>query len=361
MKTKQNLLIVCEGSHTEPEYFHQLRDRLIELGVDYSVTIRPKPPTESEAERKSREGANPAARPGAVRRQLKDVPVSEEEFMVEEQYQAQPVRYVREAQQGLIDKTFEEVWAVYDRNGHSAHFEAVALAADTTHPVHIAFSSIAFEHWLLLHFEYSETAFIKSECRQQREVFHCGRHIHELDCHGERCVAGYMKEQGYITPNKNIKELGYKELSPRMAAALAHARRLRRTQRANNPGVPDYQLNPVTTVDQLALKLLMLPLDLVWINHQPIAIDHLRFSWLLAEGALVIRIHNEAGARFIMHPDHVILLDVYGNKKEAFERWIMPAKQEQVKVISVPEAGDFVPVYVAFKKQEGQYLVAEIE
>ncbi len=65
--------------------------------------------------------------------------------MVEVGFLAQPTRYVREAQLGLIDGTYDEAWAVYEQDGHPEHTEALALAtADPLQLVHIGFSSDCF-------------------------------------------------------------------------------------------------------------------------------------------------------------------------------------------------------------------------
>lgn len=356
MKTRKNLLIVCEGSYTEPEYFYQLRDDLINRGVDYSITIKPKPPTEQLA----LQTANPQPRPGGRRRQVTNAVVPEEEFMVEEQYLAQPTRYVREAQLGLIDETYDEAWAVYDQDGHAQHPQAVALAAGPDHFVHIGFSSIAFEHWLLLHFEYSTTAFIKSECRQKRTVFNCGQHLHPQDCHGVHCVTGYLKEQGYFPAQGNIKTLGYKQLAHLTNAALEHAYQLRTAQLIANPGVPLYLVNPVTTVDRLVLKLLKEPIDLIWHYEQPVIIGHHSFSCTRTAHQLRVTIINSANAGYIFRPGDFILLDMTGQQQTIFDRFKVDRASPTDKQVRLAELVNFAPVYIGYKLAEDKYAIVEI-
>lgn len=361
MKTKKNILIVCEGSNTEPEYFHQLRDDLIRRGVDYSITIKPKPPTQALAELQALQEANPAARPGGRRRQVTDVEVPVEEFMVEETFLAQPTRYVREAQLGLIDDTYEEAWAVYDQDGHPQHQQAVALAVgDPNHLVHIGFSSIAFEHWLLLHFELSNSAFQRSECRHQNEVFNCGQNIHPLDCHGTNCVSGYMKVQGYIPSIKNIKKVGYDDLSVRTNEALTRAYTLRRNQIAANPNVPIYDINPIVTVDRLVLKLLKEPFDLVWKYALPVILRHIHFTILKNGNELLVNIQNTGKAGFIFDTGSFILLDVLGNTIQIFERFVAEAHATMIKTLDFENLNGFEPAYIGFKMEENRYAIIEI-
>ena len=53
------------------------------------------------------------------------------------------------------------MWVVYDKDGYSKHAETFDYAK--RHNVKIAFSSISFETWILLHFGYTTRAFEKSE------------------------------------------------------------------------------------------------------------------------------------------------------------------------------------------------------
>ena len=93
---------------------------------------------------------------------------------------------------------FDEVWVVFDKDGYTKHEEVFELAKNGAREVKIAFSSIAFEHWALLHFTKCSTAFPKSDCKDEKErVLYCGTGQHINDCHGVRCVAGYMREHNF--------------------------------------------------------------------------------------------------------------------------------------------------------------------
>jgi hypothetical protein len=300
---------------------------------------------------------NAIVRPGGRRRQMTGVAVPEDDFMIEPEYYAQPTRYVREAQLGLVDGTYDEAWAIYDQDGHAEHPEALALAADPVHAVHIGYSGIAFEHWLLLHFEYSETAFVKSQCRHQKTIFNCGQHTHEQDCHGTRCVSGYMKEKGYVDPAKDIKTIGYAELSHLKDNALRNAFKLRRTQLTASPGLPIYAINPITTADRLVLKLLKEPMDLLWHYAQPVVKDHITFSSQVQEQQLNLSIQNNANAGFIFHLGDFILLDVTGNSIVILGRFVVEPETNINKQIELSGFEDFEPVYIGFKLEADRYAV----
>jgi hypothetical protein len=53
------------------------------------------------------------------------------------------------------------LWIVYDKDGYTKHHEAFIKARDNG--VKIAFSSISFEVWILLHFEYTTRPFSCSD------------------------------------------------------------------------------------------------------------------------------------------------------------------------------------------------------
>jgi len=120
---RRTVFIACEGRNTEPIYFEKIAEEIEDRGI-FSVTIYPD--------------------------RSDDTPVSH------------ALGLVLEARSRIDD--FDEVWVVFDRNGYTKHKEAFELAAESVNGkfVHIAFSSIAFELWVLLHFEKSNTAFAKS-------------------------------------------------------------------------------------------------------------------------------------------------------------------------------------------------------
>jgi YHS domain-containing protein len=176
----KTILIVCEGEGSEPSYFYYIKGILLKENLDISITIKPKPKEEEKQDEETF-----TLRDGGKRRSLRK-PIKELVLVdIEDEFKAQPTRYVREAQMGLEDGTYAEVWAVFDKDGHPNHEEAFELASTDIagKKVNIAFTSIAFEYWILLHFESNHTAFVKSMCRQGKEYYYCGLKSHKDDCH----------------------------------------------------------------------------------------------------------------------------------------------------------------------------------
>jgi hypothetical protein len=170
-KNKRNLLIVCEGTNTEPAYFAFLAQRAKEKGMWDYIEISPKSKLEYEDTENERSGNN-KNRP---KKQLKSVKstVSDNEFLTylktkygnkegealyENSYKAVPTRYVAEVEEKMEEGTYDQGWAVYDKNGHPKHEDALKMINLTK----LAISSISFEFWILLHFEKTKYAFVKS-------------------------------------------------------------------------------------------------------------------------------------------------------------------------------------------------------
>lgn len=254
-----NILIVCEGEVTEPEYLALLKKMALEKDIWQYVEIKPKP--RSEAEVSHTPVPHKSARP---RRQLIPVDIPDEADATERAYnwRQTPVRFVKEARDGLKEGTYQEAWAVFDKDGHPSHQQAFELAAHEVEgiPVRIAFTSIAFEHWMLLHFEKNNTEFAKSACKQENKYLDCGTGDHPDDCWGTRCVSGYMRAQGFLTCSTKYDSNDFKTLLSTLLEektrhiAYHHAAWLR----ANvdyNPQQP-YHTNPWTNMDELVKRLL---------------------------------------------------------------------------------------------------------
>ncbi len=245
------MLIVCEGEKTEPSYFNFLKPYSKLAWEDTrstSIDIKPKPNLEEEA-------VQPTKKTKRRKRQLKQSNKIQDTSKIESHYKAQPLRYVREAQQGLEDGVYAEVWAVFDKDVHPKHEEAFELAQQEIEgkTVNIAFSSIAFEHWFLLHFEKNQTPFLKSACRIKQNYFNCGTGEFPEDCYGAKCLAGYLKINQYL-PNyiKSGATTNFKLLLQNQQIAFENAAWLRFKMPLNQP---IYELNPYTTVDKLVKSL----------------------------------------------------------------------------------------------------------
>lgn len=139
---------------------------------------------------------------------------------------------VKEAKK-LKEFPHDELWVVYDMDGYTKHPETFSNAKDSG--VEIAFSAISFEYWILLHFESTSRAFMKSND-----------------------VIKYMKDRNYIDYTKGSKNI-YFETKDKLEYAVKNAKILRKTQFSGNPeGTAVYSLNPYTNIDKLISNILNL-------------------------------------------------------------------------------------------------------
>jgi hypothetical protein len=142
------------------------------------------------------------------------------------------VNLVKEAKKEI--KNYDEVWAVFDKDGYTKHEKAFDDAQK--HGIKLGFSSIAFEHWILLHYEQNRTAFPKSQN-----------------------VIDYLEDEGYFIGYSKKAEISiYPRLKDLTQTAIENAAWLR-MEMAKNLAACDnkiYELNPYTTVDELVMKLL---------------------------------------------------------------------------------------------------------
>ena len=292
------MLIICEGEVTEPEYFALLRRMAIEGGIWAAIEIRPKPKEDRDQSSFIR-SPHKSPRP---KRKLILVAIPNEVDPIEEKYdiKSQPSCWVKEARDGLIDDTFEEVWAVFDRNGHASHEEAFLLATEQINgkQVNIAFSNVAFEHWILLHFEQNATAFNKAQCRQGTRVIECGTNVEPEDCQGANCAIGHLRVKNYLPPSESTKRQG---ISPNLLAQISD-KNTRKTAYENaawlrfivphNPAKP-FLSNPYTNVDNLVQRLLGEEEEIIWgLFGQDISWKSLKIKTRIEGDKLIITITN---------------------------------------------------------------------
>jgi hypothetical protein len=132
---------------------------------------------------------------------------------------------VREAKK-LKETERDQVWAVFDKDGYTLHPQAFDQAR--ANEINVAFSSISFEYWILLHFEYTTRAFATCD-----ELINFIEHRH-----------GYHYDKA--------DPLTYENTKSRTPEAKTRALRCRHYQIQGNPaGTPVYQMNPYTNIDEL--------------------------------------------------------------------------------------------------------------
>lgn len=324
-KTDYTILIVCEGTNTEPNYFQGIQEHIAKDNLwidDVEITISPKPPLDDDDLKPQ---PTPKHKTERKRRQLRPVK-NEPTPTIEDKYKAVPIRYVREAQQGLEDGTFDEVWAVFDKDGHPKPEEAYELAKTVIEGkiVNIAFSSISFEHWILLHFEKNNTAFLKSECKdgtgENKKPIGCGTGVSN-DCYGAKCVIGYLKTGQYLDYEKGMNI--YAKIKSKTQLALENSAWLR-FQQINN-ALPIWKQNPYTNIDVLVKRLLRIDKNITWTTYnQPLELDKIIVIFSKNENVLKVEVINNQQQRYILNPSKIRLKDE--NKKDlpfTFQRKIV--------------------------------------
>lgn len=265
-----SIFIACEGKNTERIYFEFIKEQIQEEEV---LAIRVYPDETNE---------NP---------------------------KTNALNLVREAQ-NQID-SYNEVWAVFDKDGDTQLEESFNLAKKKINGknVNIAFSSIAFEHWFLLHFDKNKTEFSASDCKDEKDdSLFCGRDNHANNCAGNICVAGYLREQNFIKDytkrarNKAVYNIVRQLLEDNQLVdkAIENASWLRFQQREELENKSLYEINPYTNVDVLVKRLLGITKDIKWANlAETIDLEDAEVTINLSGANLQVVISNKRNISFI--------------------------------------------------------------
>ena len=196
-KPSLSIFIACEGSNTEPLYFEKLKEIMEDDDIyPYAITIYP-----------------------------------DKEF--DENPKTDAIGLVNVAIERKDE--FDEVWVVFDKDGYTKHKEAFELAKENN--VNIAFSSISFETWVLLHFERCYESFAKSANIIDEKFHNNNTYLHD-----------YAKSGDY-----NL----YPIIEDKTKTAFSNSSWLRNSLNFINPGYTIYDANPYTDVDFLVKKLIL--------------------------------------------------------------------------------------------------------
>ncbi len=279
-KLNRSILIVCEGTKTEHDYFNYIADNISKkkkIWDNVVVTNNKTIPNDipilaptSLGKRQKKCFVNPNKHKIGERNVLKELCeylYGETHGLAEyEAIKAVPLRYVAQAQ--LIEREqemYEELWSVFDKDGHSHHKEAYEKANEKVYDkkVQIGLTSRSFEHWIILHFEKNKTGFSCSECKDENgNSIGCNK---DNGCRGKDCLIGYIRVN---TPLKNYKKSnGIVDLTNMMNVLLKPANLKRafentqwlRHEIKKDPELKNkkcYELNPYTDVDFLVKKLI---------------------------------------------------------------------------------------------------------
>lgn len=308
MEFRKTILIICEGRRSEPNYFAHLRDEVIDqLNGNVYIKILPLPKVDSKPE-------NFELRKGAIKRQIKQTSIDIEDYKIENEYKAQPTCYVRKCQIGYLEDGYDELWAVYDQDGHSKQQEAYKLAIDKTKCdkiVNIGFSAISFEIWILLHFEYTTFKFVKSQCKEDKyTIYECGTDRHEDDCKGELCVCGKIVKESYLSyeESKYFETIYYDSYFPK---AIKNALALRMYH--YDSLAEFYNQNPIVTIDRLVFKLKnLISTDYIWI-YGDFELNGFTYTFSFVNGGVSIIIINSKNIIHILNENDINLVDENNN------------------------------------------------
>lgn len=193
----KSIFIGCEGSNTEPIYFGKIKEIMEDDDAyPYAITIYPN-----------------------------------KEY--DENPKTDAIGLVKVAIERKKD--FDELWVVFDKDGYTKHNEAFELAKE--HGIKIAFSSISFEIWVLLHFERNITAFVKSAMIIDNKFRNNERYLPDYAKSGDYNLYPYIKE--------NTQQ------------AFENASFLRKMLNGKIPNFEIHEINPYTNVDFLVKKLVL--------------------------------------------------------------------------------------------------------
>jgi len=193
---KNRILLLCEGGKTEPCYFKGIR-----------------------------ESDNFKYENSTMELIIHDIKKNTAKELVHE-----AIRLIKEAKKE--HDPFNSAWVVFDKDGYTKHPEAFDTAY--SNKVRIAFSSISFEYWILLHLKYTARPFLNSD-----DV------IKEIN---RECSKLGLPQYDKAANNYEI----FKNLS---CTAITNARKLRKICIDLTIGAKIYDINPYTDVDKLFCNL----------------------------------------------------------------------------------------------------------
>ena len=164
---------------------------------------------------------------GYISSYLKSKGYTAHDIIIEQPNDSSPLGLLNAARQTRLP--MDEMWIVFDCDQHQHKPETFKGAAEEG--IGVAYSSISFETWILLHFTYST-----------RSYRSCDELIKVLDRH---------YPNGYDKAMNNLFEETAGADHSRLLTAIANAKRLNREMLNVNVGKATYELNPYTNVHEL--------------------------------------------------------------------------------------------------------------
>ena len=282
------IYLACEGTETEYWYFKSLDEALDE---DANVQLRIYPDQDDQEEIKQ-------AKQKGVKTDHKSL-------------------CAKAAEKLQMEEGVDEAWIIIDKDRHLGLEETFEEAGKKG--VKIGFSSISFEHWLLLHFEKNDTTFDKSDCKNETGKYvKCGSNQPKypvLDCKGKWCVAGFLRLRNYIPDYDKSNRTIFKLTQPNHARAYENAAWLRCKikEKLDLTGGKVFKINPYTNIDQLLKSIYGLSEVINWIDwEQAILVEGFEITFTKKNNTCLLQICNISDRSQIVLPSMFYLTDSKG-------------------------------------------------
>lgn len=334
-KSLHTILVICEGKNTEPYIFNSLRDEIMD-GIydigDVKITIRPEPIIIEDDELPSSHHKYKR-----VKVKTRSAIVGDEPSEIKAPL---PLKWVLEGQKELEDFTYNEVWAVFDHDNFPARKEAFEEAEKEINgqKVNIAFSSICFEYYVLLHFEKLYKVFATSECRYKNDKgkykkIECSSGVHENDCFGNRCIGGYARKNKLWNNSKTNESL-YPIIKDKLEIGFVNSSWLRYSSELKESHIPIFDRNPYITTDKIIKRLIGKEnINWDWIRYnQEYCLDKIK---IILHGKLLLRIENISLQTIIILNDSLCKVLKDNAKKSFGEKFILEPGQKKDVLIEV--------------------------
>jgi len=160
-----------------------------------------------------------------------------------------PINIFKEAKKSKKD--YDEIWVVFDKDRERDEQNQKAIELAIKSKINVAFSSISFEHWLILHFERNTFAFQRSDCESR------STNINPVVCvcNETICASSRLKSPTLYPTFKKGYSLLYDDFQSKNNIAIENAAWLRHQK---SPYTSIHLLNPYSDTDILLCELLNL-------------------------------------------------------------------------------------------------------
>jgi len=178
--------------------------------------------------------------------------------------------------------------------------------------VHVGYSSICFEYFLLLFFERKYKSFERCECKVDGTYIGCGMDMDEKDCLGDKCLIGYLRHsklsENYSKKSKEaFKVINEIFVSVDIGNLFKNSEWLRYIIR-NKKGLTEekYELNPYVDIDLLVKELIKPELEYFWIGkNEEHDLNGYAISVHLEGNTFEIEIQNNSPQTYIINNTNI--------------------------------------------------------